>query len=76
MILITAMTTGIFTGAMRSAFSVALVAALICLSFAAAAAVSPGPVSILSLAVAIAGYNAGLIAFFGALIAFDRRRTA
>src|SRR5262249_20607433 len=53
MIFITATMIGIAAGLIRSAFSVAMIAALIGLSFAVAAIVSPGPVYIISLLLAV-----------------------
>lgn len=77
MIFATAMTLGIVVGMMRSAASVAIVAALMGLSFIAALIVSPAPVSFLSFVIAVAGYNAALLAHVVALLAFDRpRKTA
>jgi hypothetical protein len=70
----TAMTLGIVVGMMRSAASVAIVAALMGLSFIAAMVVSPAPVSFLSLVLAVAGYNTALLGHVVALLAFDRAR--
>jgi hypothetical protein len=73
----TAMTLGVVVGMMRSAASVAIVAALMGLSFIAAMLISPGPVSFLSLVLAVAGYNAALLGHVVVLLAVDRtRRTA
>lgn len=70
----TAMTIGIIVGMMRSAASVAIVAALMGLAFLAALFVSSGPVSFLSLVLAIAGYNFALLGHVVALLTFERGR--
>jgi hypothetical protein len=72
----TAMTLGVVVGMMRSAASVAIVAALMGLSFIAAMLISPGPVSFLSLVLAVAGYNAALLGHVVVLLAVDRTRRA
>ncbi len=76
MIFVTAMTIGIAVGMMRSVASVAVVAALIGFAYLAALVVSPAPVSFLSLALAIAGYNSALIGYVAVLLTFDRPREA
>ncbi|MEZ2132613.1 MULTISPECIES: hypothetical protein [unclassified Sinorhizobium] len=76
MIFITATMIGIAAGLIRSAFSVAMIAALIGLSFVVAAIASPGPVHILSLLLAVGGYNAGLFTFLATLMIIDRLKTA
>lgn len=73
MIFATAMTIGIVVGMMRSAASVVIVAALMGLTFVAALCFSQGPVSFLSLVLAVAGYNAALFAHVIVLLAFDRQ---
>jgi hypothetical protein len=72
----TAMTIGIVVGMMRSAASVVIVAALMGLTFVAACLLSPGPVSFLSLGLAVAGYNCALIGHVVVLMALDRGRRA
>jgi hypothetical protein len=76
MIFATAMTIGIVVGLTRSALSVALVAALMGFVYVAALVVSPGPVSFLSLVLAVAGYNSALLGHVAVLLAVDRFRTA
>jgi hypothetical protein len=74
MIILTAAALGIIAGLTRSAFSIALIAALIAVTFAAAALVSAGPVSAYHLFYAIIGYNSGLVGYGAALYAIDRFR--
>ena len=76
MIFATAMMIAIAAGLTRSAVGMALAAVLIGFTFALAAAVSPGPASWLSLALAYAGFNAGLILHFVGLVAIERRKVA
>lgn len=76
MIFATAMMIGIAAGLTRSAVSIILAATLIAVTFALAAAVSPGPASWLSLALAYTGFNAGLILHFVGLVAIERRKAA
>ncbi|WP_454853432.1 hypothetical protein [Rhizobium binxianense] len=76
MIILTAAVLGIAAGQLRSAVGIALVAALIGFFFAIAAISSPGPVSILALLSAIAGYNVGLVLDLGGLYAIHRLRAA
>jgi hypothetical protein len=71
MIFVTAMTIGIVAGLTRSMVSVALIAALIGFAYAAALLVSPGQVSILSLVLAIAGYNSALLGHVVVLLALN-----
>ncbi|MBX4940151.1 hypothetical protein [Rhizobium binae] len=75
MIILTAAALGISAGQMRSAGAIALIAALIGISFALAAVFSPGPVSFLALLYAVLGYNGGLILFVLGLYAHARFRT-
>ncbi|MBX4955265.1 hypothetical protein [Rhizobium lentis] len=74
MIILTAAALGISAGLMRSAGVIALVAALIGITFAVAAITSPGPVSLLALVYAVLGYNGGLILFVLGLFASARLR--
>ncbi|SCB57856.1 hypothetical protein GA0061105_103313 [Rhizobium aethiopicum] len=74
MIILTAAALGISAGLMRSAGVIALVAALIGMTFALAAIASPGPVSLLALLYAVLGYNGGLILFVLGLYAAARLR--
>ena len=76
MIILTAAALGISAGQMRSAGVIALVAALIGMTFALAAITSPGPVSILTLVYAVLGYNGGLMLFLLGLYANMRLRRA
>ncbi|WP_337268100.1 hypothetical protein [Oryzifoliimicrobium ureilyticus] len=57
---------GVATGLTRSLASVTLVAVSITAAFALAAAT--GPSSIISLLLALAGYNVGLMAIIGSLV--------
>lgn len=72
MIILTAAALGLVAGLTRSAFSIAFVAALIAVTFAAAALVSAGPVS--ALFYAIIGYNSGLVGYGATLYLIDRFR--
>ncbi|MBY5456677.1 hypothetical protein ACOJBM_25765 [Rhizobium beringeri] len=74
MIILTAAALGISAGQMRSAGVIALVAALIGMTFALAAITSPGPVSILAFVYAVLGYNGGLMLFVLGLFANQRLR--
>ncbi|EJZ22053.1 hypothetical protein NE852_23170 [Rhizobium sp. Pop5] len=74
MIILTAAALGISAGQMRSAAAIALIAALIGMTFALAAICSPGPVSLPALVYAILGYNGGLILFVLGLYASARLR--
>ena len=74
MIFGTAMAIGILAGSMRSAFSIAMIAVLIGAAFVAAAIMSPSPVAYLSLVLAVAGYNAGLVGLLGGMLAVSRLR--
>ena len=76
MIILTAAALGISAGQMRSAGVIALVAALIGMTFALAAITSPGPVSILAFVYAVLGYNGGLMLFVLGLFAKQRLRRA
>ncbi|ARM86658.1 hypothetical protein RHEC894_CH00305 [Rhizobium sp. CIAT894] len=76
MIILTAAALGVSAGQMRSAAAIALVAALIGMTFAVAAITSPGPVSILAFVYAVLGYNAGLMLFVLGLYASSRLRRA
>jgi fumarate reductase subunit D len=76
MIVLTAAALGISAGQMRSAGVIALVAALIGMTFALAAISSPGPVSILAFVYAVLGYNGGLVLFLLGLYANARLRRA
>ncbi|MBP2548335.1 membrane associated rhomboid family serine protease [Neorhizobium galegae] len=73
MLLLTATCIGFTTGALRSMFSIAFVAAMILVIFAVAAFVSPAPVSFWNLAIAIAGYNLGIIGLMGAIFVTEGR---
>lgn len=61
MVFVTAMALGVAAGFHRSAFVIAFVAMLIGMDFALAALTSAGGASFYNLALAVAGYNAGLI---------------
>ncbi|AIC25466.1 MULTISPECIES: hypothetical protein [Rhizobium] len=74
MIILTAAALGISAAQMRSAAAIALIAALIGITFALAAITSPGPVSLLALLYAILGYNGGLILYVLGLYAHARFR--
>lgn len=76
MIILTAAALGISAGQMRSAGVIALVAALIGMTFALAAITSPGPVSLLAFVYAVLGYNGGLMLFVLGLYANARLRRA
>ncbi|ANL26194.1 hypothetical protein AMC90_CH00313 [Rhizobium phaseoli] len=74
MIILTAAALGITAGQTRSAGAIALIAALIGITFALAAVCSPGPVSLLAFLYAVLGYNGGLILFVLGLYASARFR--
>ncbi|EJC82148.1 hypothetical protein Rleg4DRAFT_3854 [Rhizobium leguminosarum bv. trifolii WSM2297] len=76
MITLTAAALGVSAGQTRSAAAIALIAALIGITFALAAITSPGPVSILAFGYAVLGYNAGLMLFVLGLYANSRLRRA
>ncbi|OHV26685.1 hypothetical protein EOS93_15165 [Rhizobium sp. RMa-01] len=76
MIILTAAALGITAGQTRSAAAIALVAALIGITFAVAAITSPGPVSMLAFVYAVLGYNGGLMLFVLGLYAKTRLRPA
>ena len=76
MIFLTAASIGFCAGSLRSAFSVALIAVLITVTYAASALVSPGPIHIADLAMAIGGYNAGLLNLLAGLLVVRRLRAA
>ncbi|ASR08284.1 MULTISPECIES: hypothetical protein [Rhizobium] len=76
MIILTAAALGVSAGQTRSAGVIALVAALIGMTFALAAITSPGPVSILAFVYAVLGYNGGLMLFVLGLYANQRLRRA
>lgn len=76
MIILTAAALGISAGQTRSAAAIALVAALIGITFAVAAMTSPGPVSILAFVYAVLGFNGGLMLFVLGLFANARLRRA
>ncbi|WHO73272.1 hypothetical protein [Rhizobium sp. BT03] len=76
MIILTAAALGITAGQTRSAAAIALVAALIGITFAVAAITSPGPVSILAFVYAVLGYNGGLMLFVLGLYAKTLLRPA
>lgn len=76
MLFLTATALGVCAGMMRSAFSIAFVAFLIVVTFVVATIFSTGPASYLNLAIAILGYNAGLIQLVISLLAIRRLRTA
>lgn len=69
MIFFTAMAMGVAAGMLRSAFCIAFVAVLIAAAFFAAMLGSEEPVSYTKLAMAVAGYNAGLLNLFLLLLA-------
>jgi 1,4-dihydroxy-2-naphthoate octaprenyltransferase len=66
MIVATCILIGLAAGMTRSVLSIASVAVLIGLTFAAATLTSMSPTSFLALGMAVAGYNLGLIAFVAA----------
>ncbi|MBP1851260.1 hypothetical protein [Rhizobium halophytocola] len=74
MIFVTAMTIGIAASLMRSVTAIAVAAFLIVATFALAALISPAMPPILSLVLAIAGYNAGLIECVALGLLLLRRR--
>lgn len=71
MLFLTAVTLGLSAAMLRSAFSMALVAALIIGTFAAAAMI--GPVSFIDLAIALGGYNLGIFSLVAGMLVFSRR---
>jgi|SoimicMinimDraft_15_1059743.scaffolds.fasta_scaffold84786_1 hypothetical protein len=76
MIFATTMTIGIAVGLMRSLSSVVTVAVLIGLSYVAAVCTSAGSVPLMSLLLAIAGYNTALIGLVLVMFALERPRSA
>lgn len=74
MILMTTALLGVLSGMMRSAFSVIIVAFLICFAFAAAALL--GPVSFLNLGIALLGYNLGLAGLVTGHLVFTSAKSA
>jgi hypothetical protein len=74
MLFLTAILLGTSAGLLRSAFSIAFVAVLIIIAFIAAGALSGGLWPFGKLAVALVGYNAGLISLIGGLFVAQRFR--
>ena len=71
MLFMTAVTLGLTAAMLRSAFSMALVAVLMLVAFAAAALT--GPVSFIDLAIALGGYNLGIFGLVAGMLVFSRR---
>ncbi|MEF0939997.1 homogentisate export protein [Rhizobium sp. BR 362] len=74
MIFVTAMIIGIAAGLQRSAIGSILGAALISIAFMAAVAASAVPPPLMTLFVALGGYNLGFIGYLVTLDALERRR--
>lgn len=74
MLFLTATGIGFAAGMMRSAFCIALTAALIVMTFALASFVSVGPVHYLRLLYAILGYNFGIVMLIATYAVFARLR--
>ena len=75
MLFVTGALLGICAGLLRSAFSIALVAALIVFAFLLAGALSTGGWPLGKLAYALFGYNLGLLHLLGVLLLARRRYT-
>ncbi|MGX5667454.1 hypothetical protein [Rhizobium daejeonense] len=73
MIFFSTMAIGIAAGMTRSAFAIALVALLIPLIFVLALVLPPEPASLLPLAIAVIGFNIGLVDLLLVLFACRRR---
>ena len=76
MVFVVALAIGVAVSMTRSVASIALSAALIGLTFVAAALLSEGGVSILSLLLAIAGFNCAFAGQLAIMLALPQRRTA
>ncbi|MCW0021419.1 hypothetical protein [Rhizobium sp. BT-226] len=74
MLFLTAASLGVCASAMRSVFSIVLIAFLIVAMFATATLLSSGPASYLNLLIAVLGYNAGLINVIAGMLAAPRFR--
>lgn len=74
MILVTSMMTGLFAAMLRSAFAVIIVAFLIAVLFAVAFVFYGA--SLISLALSLIGFNAGLALYGAAYIVASRSRSA
>ncbi|RWX76714.1 hypothetical protein EPK99_13630 [Neorhizobium lilium] len=74
MLFLTASLLGLAAGLTRSAFSVAMVAALLVASFALATFLSTGPTAYFKLLTAVLGYNCGLVGLVTTL-AFTRSKS-
>jgi hypothetical protein len=76
MVFVVAMAIGAVVSMTRSVASIVLTAALIGFAFVAAALVSQGGVSFISLLLAIAGFNCAFAGKLALLLALPERRTA
>ncbi|KAA3510952.1 hypothetical protein RMS29_000820 [Agrobacterium rosae] len=76
MVFILGISLGVAALALRSVTAVAATGILIAVVFAAAALVSASGVHVLSLLIALAGYNVGIAGIFGAMVAVRGLRTA
>ena len=76
MIILTAFAIGLLATGLRSVVCYMAAGCLILVAFTAAALLSAGPVSLISLGLAILGYNAGIATAVGGYVAADRLRTA
>ena len=74
MIFVTAMIIGIAAGLQRSAIGSILGAALVSIAFMAAVAASAVPPPLMTLFVALGGYNLGFIGYLVTLDTLERRR--
>ncbi|WP_421363284.1 hypothetical protein [Agrobacterium rosae] len=76
MVFILGISLGVAALALRSVTAVAATGILIAVAFAAAALVSASGVHVLSLLIALAGYNVGIAGTFAAMVAVRGLRTA
>jgi hypothetical protein len=76
MVFVLGISLGVAALALRSVTAVAATGILIAVAFAAAALVSASGVHVLSLLIALAGYNVGIACTFGAMVAVRGLRTA
>ncbi len=76
MVFILGISLGVAALALRSLTAFAATGILITVAFAAAALISASGVHVLSLLIALAGYNVGIACAFGVMLAMRGMRTA
>ncbi|MCL6652582.1 hypothetical protein A6R70_09815 [Agrobacterium rubi] len=76
MVFVLGISLGVAALALRSLTAVAATGILIAIAFAVAALVSAPGVHVLSLLIALAGYNVGIAGAFGAMLVMRGMRTA